>query len=101
MYGVTTPMRLMSPYRRRACREASEPIVTLTPARASTRSRSLSLPSRPSQKVSDDIPMIRWSGSQVMTRSIAAISSPRTVSISLVKSSSPRSGSFGMWMRPK
>jgi len=35
---------------------ASEPIVTATPARASIRSRSRSLPSSPSQNVSDDMP---------------------------------------------
>ncbi len=45
--------------------------------------------------------MIRWSGSHVITRSIAAINSRRTVSISVVKSPSLRIGSFGMWIRPK
>jgi hypothetical protein len=47
------------------------------------------------------MPITRWSGSQVMTRSIAAMISRRTVSIRRVKSSSLRSGSFGIWMRPK
>ena len=57
MYGVITPMRLMSPYFAIASRQACEPRPTETPARSSSFFLSCSAPSTPSQKVSADMPI--------------------------------------------
>ncbi|GIX15652.1 MAG: hypothetical protein KatS3mg118_3611 [Paracoccaceae bacterium] len=93
-----TPIR-RAPRTVSAAWQASEPIETGRPVCASSSARSRWLAPCPSQNVSAEMPSTRASGSHDITLSTASICASAISAISREKSSSLRSGMFGMRMR--
>ncbi len=73
---------------------------TASPVSALTRSMKARLPSTPPQNVSDDMPITRWSGSQVITSRMAIRIELRISARSVSKSASEPSAGLATYMRP-